>query len=634
MSPPTLKIPLHDLSVHFKNVPSDIFRIMSKWCSVLLVIMIVDRRARADLPVHCEMKSVVGEWTFWTSHANDYTMVPKLPLSMDGSKFCLGHTGKPTMSSDLMTNAQGPPDATRGFETSFKVGLALTQRVHDQGSSADYDRHELLALAGSVTGKWSMVFDEGFEVRIGNRNYLAISRYTCSAGTPDAWCRSNEDAHENTDGTVTNWDSKCDETFVGWYHETDDSGAITGLGCWFGKRTPGPAPDYLLKPLSVSFAQEKRLRKHQALGTESVKNSCDIDEGIENIVNLGDLPTNFNWREQYPSFNWDTAITVQGECGSCYSVAAVYALQARANLLLAKEGIHEPLTLSTQSVVSCSWYNQGCDGGLEVLVHRHAMEAGIPSQECMDYTSGKSGKAGECNAACFQDESDLVFAKDYGYVGGFNGQCSEARLLRNLYEHGPLTIAVNVANARVGSLDGLPAAQATGRGDSDTIAVKLTGNAMSTVLHELSSHPAIFPYLSESPAEANSADTVGYLFVRASIVNKDLSKLSSALSAALRSRNRIGVQMTDAFTLGIHGWEYIDHSIVVVGYGVKPDGSKFWSIRNSWGGYSEYGAFTNLDRGEDLGAIESGAVWVQPDPCRGKLREILQRHGKLSTYCQ
>ena len=314
-------------------------------------------------------------------------------------------------------------------------------------------------------------------------------------------------------------------------------------------------------------------------------------------------------------------------------MAAVYALQARANLLLAKEGIHEPIRLSTQSVVSCSWYNQGCDGGLEMLVHRHAKEAGIPSDSCMQYTSGSSGQVPQCESHCFEDQSELVFAKDYGYVGGFNGQCSEARLLRNLYEFGPLTIAVNVANARVGSLDGMPGAQAAGRGDTDTIALKLTGHSMAAVLNELSTNSVIFPYLSANAPETSLDDSVGFLFLRASLVKKDMPKMVGLLKQVLAQNNRAGVEMTDAFTLGFHGWEYIDHSIVVVGFGVKDNGSKFWSIRNSWGGYSEYGAYTNLDRGDDIGAIESGAVWVQPDPCKGKIAKILKAHQKYEKYC-
>ena len=595
----------------------------------------------SDLPVHCEMQSIVGEWTLWISKPNNLNLVPSLPLKMDGSKFCSGVAGKPTMSSFLMANQRSSPSNLVGFEDSFTVGLSLTQKVHDPSSASakrgEYDPHDLLAIKGGQEGQWSMIFDEGFEVRMGSRSYLAISKYTCDADTPKAWCESDKDAHENTDGSVTGWTPVCSETFIGWYHDVDEkTGEVTGLGCWYGKRKPGPAPKYLLEPLSISFAQERRLRSSsKSLGPDTVHNSCDIDEGIEHVIDINAIPKNFNWREQYKEYNWDSPITVQGDCGSCYSVAATYALQARANLLLAKEGIREPIKLSVQSVVSCSVYNQGCNGGLEMLVHRHAKEAGIPSSpKCTEYTSGTTGRSETCDASCYADESELVFAKDYGYVGGFNGQCSEARLLRNLYEYGPLTVAVNVANARVGSLDGMPGERAKGRGDTDTIAVKLKAEAnMATILSQISADTDLYPYLSGHPAEANKADTVGFLFVRASVVNKDLRKLADVVSKSLKTRGYQGVQMTDAFTLGIHGWEYIDHSIVVIGYGQKPNGSKFWSIRNSWGGYSEYGAFTDLDRGDDLGAIESGAVWVQPDPCRGKLRKILQEHGKLAKYC-
>jgi hypothetical protein len=364
---------------------------------------------------------------------------------------------------------------------------------------------------------------------------------------------------------------------------------------------------------------------------DNVSNSCDIDEGFEDM-NTKVLPENFTWRDQYKDVEWQAPITVQGNCGSCYAVAAVYALQSRANLLLAREGINEPIKLSTQSVVSCSYYNQGCNGGLEMLVHRHAKEAGIPLESCMPYTSGSTGAVPMCVSQCFDDPSELVYAKDYGYVGGFNGQCSEARLLRNLYEYGPLTVAVNVENARVGSLSGMPGHQASGRGDTDTIALKLEGNNIADVLGDLSRSPSMFQYLSSSGPEVVD-DQTGFLFIRASRIKNGLDEAASVISETLAKLNRVDVRLTDALTIGIHGWEYIDHSIVLLGYGVKPDGNKFWSIRNSWGGYGEYGAYTNLDRGSDIGAIESGAVWVQPDPCRGKLAKILKQHGKFDKYC-
>ena len=611
----------------------------------VLSILSAAHVAFGDLPVHCGMESIVGEWTFWVSKPNDFNLVPHLPLQMDGAKFCSGVSGKPTMSSYLMSTQRSSVSQLNGFDESFTVGLSLSQRVHavsrsERTTSADYDPHNLVVFKQGTAnaGKWSMIFDEGFEVNLGSRSYLALSKYTCDADTPSAWCESDDGAHENTDGSVSGWTPNCSETFVGWYHDVDETtGNISGLGCWFGKRKPGPAPKYLLEPLSISFAQEhSRLRrKHGGLGPDEVFNSCDIDEGVESIIDVNSIPKNFNWRDQLQEYNWDTPITVQGSCGSCYSVAAVYALQARANLLLAKEGIKDTLKLSVQSVVSCSTYNQGCNGGLEMLVHRHAKEAGVPtSPRCTEYVSGRTGKTESCDASCYQDEGELVFAKDYGYVGGFNGQCSEARLLRNLYEYGPLTVAVNVANARVGSLDGMPGHQAKGHGDTDTLAVKLKSESnMADILNKISTDTQLFPYLSGHAAEASQDDMTGFLFVRASVVNKNLKKLADVIGDALKARGYNRVNMTDAFALGIHGWEYIDHSIVVIGYGQKNDGSKFWAIRNSWGGYSEYGAFTNLDRGEDIGAIESGAVWVQPDPCRGKLRKILESNGKLSKYC-
>ena len=580
----------------------------------------------ADLPVHCELGSIVGEWRFWVSKVNDPALVPPLPMKMDGTRFCSGLSGRPTENSFLMSNYAHRPEPSEHFSESFEVGLAQTQRVHRRGGDGEFDRHDLLAIDGDTKGRWTMIFDEGFEVRLGDRSFLAISRYTCEPGNPEAWCRTEQDAHEDSTGKTPGWVTNCGETFMGWYHQTDPkSGQVTGLGCWFGRRNPGPAPKYLLEPLSTSFAQSKSF-----LGPDRVPNACDIDDGIEDMQTKS-LPTSFSWRDQFSNIAWQSPITVQGDCGSCYAVAAVYALQSRANLLLAREGINEPLRLSTQSVVSCSYYNQGCNGGLEMLVHRHAKEAGIPPESCMAYTSGRNGNVPTCDSACFSDTSELVYAKDYGYVGGFNGQCSEARLLRNLYEYGPLTVAVNVENARVGSLAGMPGTQAPGRGDTDTIAVRLEGSDMGGVTEALYRSSKLFPYLSSNDPEVASA-TVGFVFLRASKIKRGLDEAITALQAALAEQNRIDVKLTDAFTVGIHGWEYIDHSIVLLGYG-EENGKKFWSIRNSWGGENEYGAYTDLSRGHDIGAVESGAVWVQPDPCRGKLAKILKKHDKYDKYC-
>ena len=48
-----------------------------------------------------------------------------------------------------------------------------------------------------------------------------------------------------------------------------------------------------------------------------------------------------------------------------------------------------------------------------------------------------------CANGCYKNASNhakLWYAKDYGYVGGFYGKCSHARLMREVLEHGPVAV--------------------------------------------------------------------------------------------------------------------------------------------------------------------------------------------------
>ena len=60
----------------------------------------------------------------------------------------------------------------------------------------------------------------------------------------------------------------------------------------------------------------------------------------------------------------------------------------------------------------------------------------------------------------------------------------------------------------------------------------------------------------------------------------------------------------------------------------------WWMIRNSWNAKLENGGYTKIRRGAYAGAIESAAVWVTPDPCRGALKKILKEHGKFDEFCK
>eukprot|EP01053_Blabericola_migrator_P004125 Blabericola_migrator_1__4124@NODE_225_length_11139_cov_51_682262_g191_i0_p5_GENE_NODE_225_length_11139_cov_51_682262_g191_i0NODE_225_length_11139_cov_51_682262_g191_i0_p5_ORF_typecomplete_len241_score26_92Peptidase_C1/PF00112_23/1e09_NODE_225_length_11139_cov_51_682262_g191_i021022824 len=64
-------------------------------------------------------------------------------------------------------------------------------------------------------------------------------------------------------------------------------------------------------------------------------------------------------------------MTLQGACGSCYAIASAYVLQKRAEIYLSRSEASTtdiPSPLSPTSLLSCSFYNQGCNGGYPFLI--------------------------------------------------------------------------------------------------------------------------------------------------------------------------------------------------------------------------------------------------------------------------
>jgi len=90
--------------------------------------------------------------------------------------------------------------------------------------------------------------------------------------------------------------------------------------------------------------------------------------------------------------------------------------------------------LSPQDIVSCSFYNQGCEGGYPFLVAKHGSEFGMIDAECHPYTARNS----ECVAKC---NSERLFLTNYSYVGGYMGGCSEVAMMHEIYNNGPVMVA-------------------------------------------------------------------------------------------------------------------------------------------------------------------------------------------------
>ena len=69
------------------------------------------------------------------------------------------------------------------------------------------------------TGTWTMLYDEGFEVVIDNKKFFAFFQYQPKTD------------YANPD-EVDDFNSYCDQTFSGWYHNADGQ----KWGCYIGTK--------------------------------------------------------------------------------------------------------------------------------------------------------------------------------------------------------------------------------------------------------------------------------------------------------------------------------------------------------------------------------------------------------------
>jgi len=147
--------------------------------------------------------------------------------------------------------------------------------------------------------------------------------------------------------------------------------------------------------------------------------------------NTKKLPETFSWRQQ----GYDSPIRNQGECGSCFAVAAVSVAEARLNIKRKTTSADQMTQLSPQSVVSCSRYNQGCNGGYPFLVGKHGEDFGFVEESCFPYEGTNSDCSKECSGA------KRYKVTNHHYIGGYYGGCSELEMMKEIHSGGPIVVA-------------------------------------------------------------------------------------------------------------------------------------------------------------------------------------------------
>jgi cathepsin C len=375
--------------------------------------------AAADLPVHCLRHQVAGQWTFFMSEASP-------------TRGKCGHTTPDSKDAQ-------PTVDMNTYPNQLEVRL-------DQPSSA---------MAGSDTGSWTMVYDEGFEVTVGMKNFFAFNMF---------------DGSEEADGEVRHYKSDCTKTQVGWYRDGQQ------FGCFVAQRKAGLSLARSEDEPSVYTPWEPSLlQEHVYSLEEHAKKVAQINSkqsgwkaavyphllnkthaqlnrmaGIRRgtpqrhtvhpsflqrtaRVRIENMPTDFDWHNK-DGKNYVPSVVNQGSCGSCYAISAMTMLTARKRIM-EDDPASEPF--STQVPLYCGEYTQGCDGGYPELVAKWGHDVALLPESCGRYDTAD----GVCRVSC--DSSQVQYkVQDYGYVGGFYGGSKEANIMEEIYSRGPVAIAI------------------------------------------------------------------------------------------------------------------------------------------------------------------------------------------------
>lgn len=309
-------------------------------------------------------------------------------------------------------------------------------------------------MVGNV-GTWTLIYNQGFEIRLAGRIYFAFFKFKKIGKT-----------------TI----SICNTTFNGWVHnEVADANPVfppTNWGCCYANRIyradkpkvshPSQLDSskleqaYLPNELFVNqinkaqtswkaelYDEYKNFNIRDMIGRSGgmamlkskktlVRSSPATNEQLEAANHM---PTSLDWRN-FNGTNYVSPVRNQGSCGSCYAFGSMAMLEARIRILTNNK--QKPV-LSTQNIVSCSKYSQGCAGGFPYLVAgKYTEDFGSISEECYPY-EGIDTKCKPIKPNCPRQ-----YGSKYHYVGGFYGACNEALMKIELVKNGPLAISFEV----------------------------------------------------------------------------------------------------------------------------------------------------------------------------------------------
>jgi cathepsin C len=520
----------------------------------------------ADLPVHCLLKDAAGDWEFKIGR-QDVTM-----------SSC-GHSVPNTVESMLKLNRTAAvPDVVRTLRLRLTQDIDVRQKQEDVARSLlmvveDLDTHE--------KGSWTMVFDTGYEVRIGDISMMFTFDFSLlpgvkseEAATGDSWTKigsyeGREAAPTAPEGDV--YACHCDQTSVGWVRQLKDHSFACAVGDklekspeavsfssrnkerGFSKWRKGETPD--APDATNASSNQTALVRRSTADVEPSPTASPKLRGSESrtralIKKIGNgLPKTFDWRQKLElmpdAFDGIGDEFDQGACGSCWAFTTATTFQARLRIgIWKKYGVLVPVQVDWPTLFQCNPYGEGCSGGWNLQAARFISDVGLP--EIFNKSSERAKQGDDKCDWKAVNRSDHFYAKDYGYVGGFSHGATEELMMAEVMQHGPVAISVNTN--------------------------------------------AVTDFWSGNFGEPMTKFT-----------NDDMPRETFSDSP------------------GVKPWYYTTHAVVLVGWGEEESKKagepplKYWIIRNSWGTHWGDKGYGYIRRGLNDAATEASAVWVDPD---------------------
>ena len=416
--------------------------------SVALLALLATTTVDADIPVHCLHRQTVGEWTFKLgSNKNDDTLTcgHKLPdsvMTMVDSKvryatpnFEVDTEYKLTLSSpDTAVDDKGNKGSwtmiyDEGFEVQINGRKFFTFFVYEPRTENANPEEvgDFFSICDETFSGWYHNDDEkdwgcyvgkrtgGEEVQdvpevapsndhvVQPGSLIEKSRTTSSSSSSPSLLRAGFSSSAPRTATATTTTTREEQQRVldhydaqrqrfDAHHEThpfvtdtsfiqvvnsDPTSSWTAkhYGNKFESLTHGDLrkmlgkPTYQKDPFPTTSFVETLEKKHTP---------------AEQLMTIAKLPKDFDWRDKD---NIVTDVVSQGSCGSCYAIAMTDSVTMR--LRIATKGADQTI-LSPQNVVSCSDYNQGCEGGYPFLVGKFGEDIGFVPSYCEHYTAEDS----------------------------------------------------------------------------------------------------------------------------------------------------------------------------------------------------------------------------------------------------